>query len=74
MIDEWFGLGILRPICNMDVDLVLRMVAVAGVAEVYWSALADEECFLYDFAQSMPVFRIGDGAMAAQKADKGDGE
>lgn len=29
MIDEWFGLGILQVICNMDVDPTLLLVAAS---------------------------------------------
>lgn len=71
MIEKWFGLDILRLIRNMEVDLVLTLVAVARVVKVYWAAFPYQQFFWYDYAQGMLVLRARGSAGADQRADEG---
>lgn len=74
MIEDWFGLGILRLIRNMKVDPMLALVPVARVAEVSRAALPDQKGFTYDYVRGMLVSRPGEGVAADQNAGEGEGE
>lgn len=46
-----YGLGILRLICNMAVDVMLAFFAVGWLTEFGWSALEDQKWFLCNYVE-----------------------
>lgn len=74
MVDEWFGLDLLRLNHMMEVEPVLALVVVARIVEVDKAFLPDQERLLHKCAQRMLVLKIGEYLMVSRIAIDVDGE